>query len=144
MSKLGDDYVPPENILLDSMPFTCKWIISLLNKAIVKTISSFEAYDFAGAASAVYSWWQFELCDVFIEVIKPYFNNSDKAFESERESSKDALWICLDNGLRLLHPFMPFVSEELWQRLPQKSMGSDGERSIMTSGYPSVVEVMNL
>lgn len=140
MIKLGDDYVPPEQIALDSMPFACKWILSVLNKAISKTVSSFEAYDFSGAASAVYSWWQFELCDVFIEVIKPYFN-SENDFESSRASSRDTLWVCLDNGLRLLHPFMPFVTEELWQRLPQKATKSARKQSIMISEYPSVVEV---
>ncbi|XP_078446483.1 valyl-tRNA synthetase / valine-tRNA ligase (VALRS) [Wolffia australiana] len=140
MSKLEDDYVPPEFVPRDSMPFACKWILSVLNKAIAKIIASFKSSDFAGAASAVYSWWQFELCDVFIEVIKPYFNNSDEAFENARTFSKYALWICLDNGLRLLHPFMPYVTEELWQRLPQKSSSSTEKGSIMTSEYPSVVE----
>ncbi|CAA7400140.1 unnamed protein product [Spirodela intermedia] len=140
MIKLGDDYVPPEQIALDSMPFACKWILSVLNKAISKTVSSFEASDFSGAASAVYSWWQSELCDVFIEVIKPYFN-SENDFESSRASSRDTLWVCLDNGLRLLHPFMPFVTEELWQRLPQKATNSSARKqSIMISEYPSAVE----
>lgn len=140
MSKLGDDYVPPEKLVLETLPFSCKWILSVLNKAISKTISSFESYDFSGAASAVYSWWQFELCDVFIEVIKPYFNSSE-AFEFSRTASRDTLWVCLDNGLRLLHPFMPFVTEELWQRLPQALGSCSRKESIMIAEYPSVAEV---
>lgn len=78
-----------------------------------------KAREFSDAASsAVYSWWQSQLCDVFIEIIKPYFSSNDGSLASERDSAQAVLWVCLDTRLRLLHPFMPFVTEELWQRLP--------------------------
>ncbi|XP_077226702.1 valine--tRNA ligase, mitochondrial 1-like isoform X2 [Tasmannia lanceolata] len=139
MSKLGDDYAPPSKLVFESMPFSCKWILSVLNKAIYKTVSSLEAYEFSDASTAVYMWWQFQLCDVFIEVIKPYFS-ADPRFESPRRAARDTLWVCLDNGLRLLHPFMPFVTEELWQRLPQATGSYSRKETIMISDYPSVVE----
>ncbi|XAR47991.1 Valine--tRNA ligase [Bertholletia excelsa] len=139
MSKLGDDYTPPTNIVPDVMPFSCQWILSVLNKAISKTVSSLDSYEFSDAATAVYSWWQFQLCDVFIEAIKPYFAGDDPKFASARRYAQDTLWVCLDNGLRLLHPFMPFVTEELWQRLPS-SKGSARKESIMICEYPSMVE----
>eukprot|EP00262_Sarcandra_glabra_P008440 TRINITY_DN2196_c1_g1_i2.p1 TRINITY_DN2196_c1_g1~~TRINITY_DN2196_c1_g1_i2.p1 ORF type:complete len:1056 (+),score=239.90 TRINITY_DN2196_c1_g1_i2:303-3470(+) len=139
MSKLGDDYAPPKKLDMNSMPLSCKWILSVLNKAVSKTILSLESYDFSAAATAVYSWWQFQLCDVFIEAIKPYFT-ADPKFESLRRTSKDVLWVCLDNGLRLLHPFMPYVTEELWQRLPQAAGACSRKKSIMISEYPSIVE----
>lgn len=140
MSKLGDNYAPPAVLAVDSFPSICKWILSVLNKAVAKTVSSFESYRFSDATTAAYSWWQFQLCDVFIEAIKPYFFNDSKEFELARAASRDTLWVCLDTGLRLLHPFMPFVTEELWQRLPQ-SEGTCRKESIMISEYPSVVEV---
>ncbi|XP_022882885.1 valine--tRNA ligase, mitochondrial 1-like isoform X2 [Olea europaea var. sylvestris] len=139
MSKLGDDYTPPTKIDPDVMPFGCKWILSVLNKAISKTLLSLESYEFSDAATSVYSWWQFQLCDVFIEVIKPYFASNDPASASERISAQDTLWVCLDNGLRLLHPFMPFVTEELWQRLPSRK-DSMRKESIVICEYPSIVE----
>ncbi|KAL7003273.1 Valine--tRNA ligase, mitochondrial 1 [Sarracenia purpurea var. burkii] len=139
MSKLGDDYTPPTNIAPDVMPFSCQWILSVLNKAISKTASSLDSYEFSDAATAVYSWWQFQLCDVFIEAIKPYFASDDPKFPSARSYAQDTLWVCLDNGLRLLHPFMPFVTEELWQRLPS-SRDCTKKESIMICKYPSVVE----
>ncbi|CAL5323136.1 unnamed protein product [Camellia sinensis] len=139
ISKLGDDYTPPTNIVPDVMPFSCQWILSVLNKAISKTVSSLDSYEFSDAASAVYSWWQFQLCDVFIEAVKPYFANDNSTFASARSFARDTLWVCLDNGLRLLHPFMPFVTEELWQRLPS-SRGCTRKESIMICNYPSVVE----
>lgn len=140
MSKLGDDYTPPSKIVHDRLPFICQWILSVLNKAISKTVISLDLYEFSDAASAVYSWWQFQLCDIFIEAIKPYFASNDPTFASARTSAQDTLWVCLDNGLRLLHPFMPFVTEELWQRLPSQK-DSTRKESIMICEYPSIVEV---
>ncbi|KAK4396334.1 Valine--tRNA ligase, mitochondrial 1, partial [Sesamum angolense] len=113
MSKLGDDYIPPAAIVPDTMPFSCKWILSVLNKAISKTVLCLDSYEFSDAATAVYS--------------------------CRRRYAQDTLWLCLDNGLRLLHPFMPFVTEELWQRLPSKK-DSVRKESIVISEYPSTVE----
>ncbi|XP_024028630.1 valine--tRNA ligase, mitochondrial 1 [Morus notabilis] len=140
MSKLGDDYIPLLNVNQEVLPFSCKWILSVLAKAVTKTVSSLEAYNFSDAATAVYSWWQYQLCDVFIEAIKPYFAGNDPRFASERSFARDTLWLCLDNGLRLLHPFMPFVTEELWQRLPSPEGDYKRPASIMISEYPTVVE----
>ncbi|KMZ60474.1 Valine--tRNA ligase [Zostera marina] len=139
MGKLGDDYVPPLKLELETAPFSCKWILSVLNSAISKIIVLFKSYDFSGAASAVYSWWQSQLCDVFIEVIKPYFSTNSE-FELSRKISRDVLWICLDNGLRLLHPFMPYVTEELWQRLPRAAGDCSAKESIMITEYPYVIK----
>ncbi|GFQ01299.1 valine--tRNA ligase [Phtheirospermum japonicum] len=141
MTKLGDDdYTPPLSSEIDpaGMPFSCQWILSVLNKAISKTVASLDSYEFSDAATAVYSWWQFQLCDVFIELIKPHFvaGHNDA---SARRYAQDTLWLCLDYGLRLLHPFMPFVTEELWQRLPCKK-GSVRKESIVISEYPSHVK----
>lgn len=142
MSKLGDDYIPPANLTLDNLPFSCQWILSVLNKTISKITKSLELYEFSQATTAVYSWWQYQLCDVFIEVIKPYFSGNDPKFASERRFAQDTLWFCLDNGLRLLHPFMPFVTEELWQRLPSPRESKRAE-SIMIADYPSAIESWN-
>lgn len=142
MSKLGDDYIPPANLTLDNLPFSCQWILSVLNKTISKITKSLELNEFSQATTAVYSWWQYQLCDVFIEVIKPYFSGNDPKFASERRFAQDTLWFCLDNGLRLLHPFMPFVTEELWQRLPSPRESKRAE-SIMIADYPSAIESWN-
>ncbi|KAJ0253243.1 hypothetical protein HA466_0109600 [Hirschfeldia incana] len=136
MMKLGDDYKPPVKTLCpETMPFSCKWILSVLNKAVTKTVDSLTGFELADAANTVYSWWQYQFCDVFIEAIKPCFS----AENSDRTHAQDTLWVCLETGLRLLHPFMPFVTEELWQRLPSPQ---DLERpaSIMICEYPSLIE----
>lgn len=143
MGKLGDDYIPPADIEVGNLPFSCQWILSVLNKAIAKTVSSLDSYEFSDATTAVYSWWQFQLCDVFIEVIKPFFSSNASEYLSERKFAQDTLWVCLENGLRLLHPFMPFVTEELWQRLPSRS-DSTKKKSIMICEYPSPVLVRDV
>lgn len=142
MIKLGDHYTPPATVVVCSMLPVCIWILSVLNKTVGKTVSSLEAYNFSEAASSIHSWWKSNLCKVFIEAIKPYFNDSQE-FESARGASRDTLWLCLDTGLRLLHPFMPYVTEELWQRLPQPKEACRKD-SIMISKYPSVVQVNTL
>jgi valyl-tRNA synthetase len=66
------------------------------------------------------------------EAIKPMTDESASA--ETRRSAQNTLYTCLDNGLRLLHPFMPFVTEELWQRLPRRP--NDSTPSIMVSAFP--------
>lgn len=64
--------------------------------------------------------------------MKPMTDES--ASPATRRSAQNTLYICLDHGLRLLHPFMPFVTEELWQRLPRRP--NDPTPSIMVSSFP--------
>ena len=59
-----------------------------------------------------------------------------------RRSAQNTLYTCLDHGLRLLHPFMPFVTEELWQRLPRRP--NDPTPSIMLAKYPTFVSILVL
>lgn len=75
---------------------------------------------------------------MFIEVSKPALavNSSEKPSINLQRATQETLWICLDNGLRLLHPIMPFVTEELWQRLPGRGNIST-EPSIVVAEYPS-------
>ena len=61
----------------------------------------------------------------------------EAASETARRSAQQTLYTCLDHGLRLLHPFMPFVTEELWQRLPRRP--NDATPSIMLAQYPVFV-----
>ena len=69
MTKLKDDYVLPKNVNLDDLSFSCQWILLVLNRAIFKAIVALESYKFSDVASTMYSRWQYQLCDVFIEAI---------------------------------------------------------------------------
>lgn len=140
MINLGKDFSSSEKLDMGSLPFGCKWILSVLNQAITKTNSSLAVYDLSGATTAVFSWWLYQLCDVFIEISKPALAGdvNPKSLRAKK-ATQETLWICLDTGLRLLHPFMPYITEELWQRLPQK-LHSNAKSSIMVADYPRAVE----
>eukprot|EP00243_Klebsormidium_subtile_P010305 TRINITY_DN5463_c0_g6_i1.p1 TRINITY_DN5463_c0_g6~~TRINITY_DN5463_c0_g6_i1.p1 ORF type:complete len:340 (+),score=108.86 TRINITY_DN5463_c0_g6_i1:155-1021(+) len=112
-----------------------QWILSMLNRAVAGTVEALEKWELSGATTVVYDFWQYKLCGVFIEIIKPIMQGSDAA---AKRRTRDTLWVCLEAGLRLLHPFMPFVTEELWQRLPKRA-GAAAAQSIMVSEYPRVV-----
>lgn len=130
MINLGHDYHPPDKIDVNQLNFSSRWILSRLSNATKIMVASLDKYEFSTAAQACYHFWQYELCDVFIELIKPIMAGSD---ENAKRTTRDALWSCLESGLRLLHPFMPFVTEELWQRLPKLD---NSPPSIMISQYP--------
>ena len=70
MMNLGPGFVPtrPASLVPAAMPMPCRWVLSRLNAAVGATVKCLEEYDFSGATTAVYAFWQYELCDVFIEV----------------------------------------------------------------------------
>ncbi|KAL4444290.1 hypothetical protein ABPG75_012027 [Micractinium tetrahymenae] len=141
MINLGPEFQPSEQLDVAGFPFACKWVLSKLNGAVATTVKGMEAYEFTQATSAVYSFWQYDLCDVFIELMKPVMALDDAAegAAAQKQATRDTLWVCLETGLRLLHPFMPFVTEELWQRLPRRP-GLEQAASIMVADYPAAVE----
>lgn len=107
------------------------WILHKLNIAIKEANLNLEQMNFMQATNAVYQFWWTELCDVFLEVCKPVIDNGSA---QEKRAAQNVLYTCLDQGLKLLHPFMPFVTEELYQRLPRRP--NDKIPSIMVSKYP--------
>ncbi|KAL4858605.1 Septin and tuftelin-interacting protein 1 [Chlorella vulgaris] len=137
MINLGTE--PSETLDVASFPFASRWILSKLNAAVATTVKGMEAYEFSAATSAVYSFWQYKLCDVFIELMKPMMALDDAApgAAAAKQAMRDTLWVCLETGLRLLHPFMLLVTEELWQRPPGRQ-GQQQAASIMVADYPVV------
>jgi len=115
------------------------WILSRLNEAVEKANSGLEDYNLGRSTLSVKDFILKELCDVYLESLKPLMYREDTYPElpQHRAVALDTLYICLDSVFRLLHPFMPFVTEELWQRLPRRP--TDPE-SIMIAEYPSVNE----
>ena len=143
LMNLGTDFQPqsPEEFAAvaatGSLPYASKWILSRLNAATKSITDAMYVYDFSTATSSVYNFWQYELCDIFIELAKPLLNGDDAVAKG---LTKQTLYVCLESGLRLLHPFMPFVTEELWQRLPGQAKNLEQEgypRSLMVAKYPT-------
>ena len=86
---------------------------------------------------AAYQFWLDDLCDVYLELIKPVIKDESEENKDSRWAAQATLWINLEAGLRLLHPMMPFVTEELWQRLPGRgTLGETETETIMLAKYP--------
>jgi len=108
------------------LPKESRWILSRLTKTIRRVRESLDAYEFDQAAQAVYHFFWHEFCDWYVEMSKRFLNLGGEA----RKLAQNVLLEVLETSLRLLHPFMPFVTEEIWQALPH-----EGE-SIMIAPYP--------
>ncbi|XP_068144799.1 valine--tRNA ligase [Drosophila tropicalis] len=125
------------NLSVDSVNQMDAWILSRLAATIESCNVGFESYDFAAATSACYSFWLYDLCDVYLECLKPVFQSGTV---EQQTAARRTLYVCLDYGLRLLSPFMPFITEELYQRLPR----AEPAASICVASYPSNITWRNL
>ncbi|KAF8152335.1 tRNA synthetases class I-domain-containing protein [Crassisporium funariophilum] len=133
MLKLDEEFVPEALAKPTGRESLVEqWILHKLNVAATEINTQLTERNFMSATTAAYNFWLYELCDVYIEAMKPMTDES-AALET-RKSAQQTLYTCLDYGLRLLHPFMPFVTEELWQRLPRRP--NDITPSIMVASYP--------
>uniref|UniRef100_A0A7S4GAC0 valine--tRNA ligase n=1 Tax=Eutreptiella gymnastica TaxID=73025 RepID=A0A7S4GAC0_9EUGL len=135
--SLGEAYVPPSSVIqpqdLEHYPVPAQWILSRLDKAIADVHKGLESYDFALAVTAVYNFWLYDFCDVYLEITKPIMRE-DKCSTS-KQRCQHVLWYSMEVGLRLLHPMMPFVTEALWHHLPGAAH-LQGCESIMMAAYP--------
>ncbi|MFO0700910.1 MAG: valine--tRNA ligase [Nitrospira sp.] len=110
--------------------FPGRWIRSRLNKTIQTVTNELDAYRFDRAANALYQFFWHEYCDWYLELIKPALQDTQHPSYHEGAKARRTLRETLEVFLRLLHPFMPFITEEIWQTIPHK-----GE-SIVTQAYP--------
>jgi len=106
-----------------------RWILSRLSRTTAEVRQALDAYRFNDAAAALYRFVWHEFCDWYLEAIKPTLQGMRGA--DAREASLAVLGRVLQDALILLHPFVPFVTEEIWHKLPQ----TDG--SIMRAAFPA-------
>jgi valyl-tRNA synthetase len=93
-----------------------RWIVSRLHKTARDVAASVEAYQFHEAVYALYHFFWDDFCDWYIELSKADVTAAESS--PERDAARSRVLTVLEQALRLLHPFMPFITEELWQRLP--------------------------
>jgi valyl-tRNA synthetase len=129
--------VKPE-ILEHATTLHDRWIISRLNKTARDLNAAIDAYEFHGAVQLLYHFFWDDFCDWYIELAK-----TDVTAEQEtatRVEARSRLLTVLEQALRLLHPFMPYITEELWQRLPgakQLHAAYQGaEPTVMLTAFP--------
>jgi valyl-tRNA synthetase len=112
-----------------------RWILSRLNHTTREVNKSLSGFRFDEAANTLYHFFWDEFCDWYIEMVKPVLFDKHGT-EADKQNAKRVLLETLDRSLRLLHPFMPFITEEIWQKL------GGLEPSIMVSPYPVAEEVL--
>ncbi|MET4561813.1 valyl-tRNA synthetase [Lysinibacillus parviboronicapiens] len=106
-----------------------KWILTRLNETIERVTSLAERYEFGEVGRELYNFIWDDFCSWYIEMAKLPMNGED---EAAKKTTRSILAYVLDQTMRLLHPFMPFITEEIWQHLPH-----EGE-SITVAAWPTV------
>ncbi|PIG88157.1 valyl-tRNA synthetase [Aspergillus arachidicola] len=133
LGKLGDDFKPQPTVSKTGREsLSERWILHKFNSAAKEINEALEQREFNVVATTVYQYWYAQLCDVFIENSK--FLLAPEVPAEVQESAKQTLYTALEGALTLIHPVMPFVTEELWQRLPRRP--NDNTISIMKARYP--------
>ncbi len=106
-----------------------RWILTRLNETVEGVTRDLANYEFHRVARTLYEFFWHEFCDWYLEAIKP------RLADERRDGALAVAFFVLERTLRLLHPLMPFITEEIWQRLPNR----DGE-SIMIAPWPEPTE----
>jgi valyl-tRNA synthetase len=134
--KENDGFVGPEVVdelvgkKKEGMPLEDLWILHRMNQVSAEISESLDKFRFHEASAMIYQFIWHELCDWYIELVKPVLTNSSVP-DHEREPRIRVLLHTMDFALRLLHPFMPFITEEIWQKIPH-----DGD-SLMVQQFPN-------
>ncbi|XP_018551025.1 valine--tRNA ligase, mitochondrial isoform X2 [Lates calcarifer] len=147
LGVLGDNTAAVET-LEETTPLSSmdRWICSRLYSTVLQCEQAFEAYELHTVTSALYSFWVHSLCDVYLEYVKPVLVQRDEEAEVQpatehsgraRQVASSVLYHCVSVSLALLTPFMPFITEELWQRLqPFRPGAAAHTTSLCLQPYP--------
>jgi valyl-tRNA synthetase len=137
LTYFGPDFVYPGSLALGlRLAWEDKWILSRLSDCAEKLNVAFEKYEFANATTAVFSFFKYDFCDEYLELLKPRLHGDAPEHEKDRDVARQVLYTCLDWSLRLMHPLLPYLTEELYQRLPPSPMKAE---SITISSFPTRV-----
>ena len=116
-----------KSILTGEKSVADKWILTRLNETIEHVTRLSDRYEFGEVGRVLYNFIWDDFCDWYIEMAKLPLYGED---EAAKKTTRSILAYVLDNTMRLLHPFMPFITEEIWQNLPH-----EGE-SITVAAWP--------
>lgn len=121
LMRLGSEPVLALSEVKADLDVEDRWILSRLQKTIQAVETGIEKYQFSEAAERIYHFFWSEFCDWYIEFAK--LRLDPESHPKKREAARSVLVELLDTSMRLLHPFCPFISEEIWQKLPRKTAG---------------------
>jgi valyl-tRNA synthetase len=130
-SNLGEETLPLGLPPASELDLPSRWIVSRLNALIGTVTRLFDSYQYGEAGRQIYEFLWHEFADWYIEITKyPLYQGDDQA----KQTTRRVLVYVLDNALRLLHPFMPFVTEEVWQHLPHEG------KALICAKFPTINE----
>lgn len=132
LGSLPADFKPIENGAVRGKTLAERWILHKMNVATRDINTALTDREFSKATLTIYRYWYNELCDVYIENSKSIIRDGT---EEERQSALQTLYTALEAALTLMHPFMPFITEEMWQRMPRRP--NDKTESVMIAKYPT-------
>ena len=124
--------------LPDKLEQEDKWILSKLNRVVKEVTENMDAYELGVASAKVYDFIWSDYCDWYIEFTKARLQGDDGA---AKEQAQQVLVYVLTETLKLLHPFMPFITEEIWQALPRQA--GCGARFLMLDSWPVYREALD-
>ncbi|XP_074120908.1 valine--tRNA ligase, mitochondrial [Sminthopsis crassicaudata] len=130
LNALGDGFIPHPIEEVSPSSAMDTWILSSLAFTVGECERGFLAQELSLITHALHHFWLHKLCDVYLESVKPVLSRSPQS-----PGLLQTLYSCADVGLRLLAPFMPFLTEELWQRLPHRPNYAPAP-SICVAPYP--------
>ncbi len=131
LMNLGEDFVPQ---LPTELEIADKWVLSKLNTLISEVTDNMERYELGIAVQKIYDFIWDTYCDWYIELTKARLYSEDA---SRKNTAMQVLVYVLDQTLRLLHPFMPFITEEIWQSLPMR------ESALIVAKWPDASEKLS-
>ncbi|KAF1736503.1 Valine--tRNA ligase, mitochondrial [Beauveria bassiana] len=131
LGSLPADFVPSKHGAVSGKTLAERWILHKMNQAAKEVNVAIADREFSKSTAIIYKYWYSELCDVYIENSKSIIRDGTP---EERDSAIQTLYTALEAALTMIHPFMPFISEEMWQRMPRRP--SDETKSIMIAKYP--------
>jgi len=134
LMNLGDDF-KPEKIDFEKLEVFDKWILHSLNDTVKNVSEALEQYRFNEAANQIYEFWWGEFCDWYLELVKQRIYAKVNISLESSNTAKQVLYFILQKTLLLMHPFMPFITEEIWSRIKL-----EGESDIIVSQWPDFEE----
>jgi len=140
LMQVGDDYLPVPDSDMERSPAD-RWIVSRLQRLEAEVAKQFEAYRFDLAAKAIHDFIWHYFCDWYLELIKPVL--AGESSDAQKAGTRRTLLRVLETTLRVAHPLMPFITEEIWQRVAPLARGqalSTGGESISIQPFPRADE----
>jgi len=137
LMNLGDDF-EEEEISVDKLEPFDKWILHRLNLTIINLEKGLKEYKFNEAAQEIYEFWWHELCDWYLEISKQRIYSKDESQRQSADVAKQVLFYALKTSLKLMHPFMPFITEEIWDTIKNKD-----EDLLIVSSWPKARDEFN-